>query len=625
MSRLRIPASAALLTLAATLWLAVTAATAMTPGQRHAKARYYYLEGAEAAAQDRFVDAFILMEKAHRTEPGYAEAAYGYGTFLMTLSQADTTENGRKKWEEGALLRRPLIDAYPQDQSQVTMYAQQLVTDKARTINGQPAAVEAVRVLERLDSLGTGTSGTHLLQLSNIYSMMEMPDSVLGALTRYERREGSSPELLEKKVALLFASGAVDRAITEIEGYRAEHPRDVNPLILLSMMKYTQEDPDSSMYYLQEAEKLSPEDFEVKARISMLALERGDTAVYSAKVLEALTLPEGEFEEKMDLMRHYLDLIDFKEGSDDTRRLRETFALLHGQFPQDAELYLLEGITELNLENKEKGEELIKRSIALNPESVSSRVALVQTYLRDDKKKEALEELRKLWDELGPVPSLRSLAVALAIEEKDYDVALDFLKRAAREINPQIDLEKTFALEEEIMASLTYDKYIDLGYIFQEAGDVYQKMGSLEDMERSFENALMLLPNNALILNNYAYYLALAGRSLEKADTMSQRAVTLDPGNPTYTDTRAWVLYRLGRLDEAKAEIEGTIGLYEKMKGEGTDDEAAEAVESGMVETLCHYAEILDALGHKDEAREQWERVRKVDPDNEEAAKALSR
>ena len=68
----------------------------------------------------------------------------------------------------------------------------------------------------------------------------------------------------------------------------------------------------------------------------------------------------------------------------------------------------------------------------------------------------------------------------------------------------------------------------------------------------AYDRSLALRYDNAMVLNNYAYFLSLEGRDLERALAMAGRAIVLEENNPTYLDTYAWVLYRLGRYDEAK-------------------------------------------------------------------------
>lgn len=587
---------------------------------RRAKARYYYLAGTEANAADSLGKAFTLFRKAYETDPDYDEAAYAYGTFLMPVVSADNSEAGRARWEEAANLRRRLIDAYPADYAQVRLYAQQIMSDPTRTLNGQPVAVEAVRVLERLDSLGA-PSAYHLMQLSGAYSLLEMPDSVLGVLTRYERREGSSPELLESKVGMLFRSNANDRAVKEIESYRATHPRDEFPLVLMAMLKYANEDLDSTAYYLNEAERLNPNSFEVKTRIGMLGLERQDTLLYSTKILEALELPDGEFDDKIDLLKQYLETVDFKEGTKEASQVRHAFTILHGQFPQDAELYLLEGATESSMGNKDKSEELIRRSIALNPENPVARGALVQNFLMQKKETEALAEIKKAWEEIGVIQELRGVGVVLAMDQGDFDFALDLLRDSLNDIDPGLSLDKPFTLDDEVVGKLTYNGFVNLASVFQEAGDVYHKMGDDAGMARSYESALTITPNSALALNNYAYYLALSGRLLDKALEMSERAVTLDPGNPTYTDTKGWILFMKKDYEESEKVMAETLRLFD----EAIENNPAQAsmIEDNMDETLIHYGAVLWQLGKHDEARAQWERVLNIDPENAEAKRLI--
>ena len=46
---------------------------------------------------------------------------------------------------------------------------------------------------------------------------------------------------------------------------------------------------------------------------------------------------------------------------------------------------------------------------------------------------------------------------------------------------------------------------------------------------------------------------------LEKAEKMSRLTIQLEPENPTYLDTYAWILFKSGKLNEAKKYIEKAI------------------------------------------------------------------
>lgn len=580
------------------------------------KARYYFLEGADAAADDRIGEAYSYFRKAYDTDTTYTEAAYAYGTMRMYMAGRDQTPEADREWTESFNLRRRLIDQYPADYALGRVYAQQLMMTPQRLLNGEPAAREAVRVLERIDSLGSPTP-YHLIQLSQAYSALEMPDSVLGSLVRYERREGSTPELLESKVGLLLHSGSADKAAAEIEKYRKEHPRDEYPLLLLARLKYTDQTPDSAFLYLEEAERLNPNSTEVKATIGLMALQQGDTLRFENKVFEALTAPEGEYDYKIELLKQYLDVNRPEPGSPAEDKIREAFTSLHSQFPQDAQLYLLEGSVETSLGHNAKGLELLKRAVSINPEDKLSRAMLVQGYLADKQNDVALEELDRIWNELGPDRQLRSIGVYLAQDKGEYDHALHFLTTSLADISPDISPSDTLSLNTPGLRDMSYEDLMTLGAIFQEMGDVYHKTGDTDKMALSFENALIILPNSPLVLNNYAYYLALDGAFLDRAEEMARRAITLDPENPMYTDTLAWILFRSGKNDEALSVIEETVGLYEKAIQ--AHPESAEDINKEMAETRNHYGAILMQAGRKDEALRQWELVLESDPDNQEA------
>ena len=64
---------------------------------------------------------------------------------------------------------------------------------------------------------------------------------------------------------------------------------------------------------------------------------------------------------------------------------------------------------------------------------------------------------------------------------------------------------------------------------------------------------------NLLCLNNYAYYLSQEGRNLEKAEEMSHITVDVEPDNPTYLDTYAWILFQMGQYEQARIYINETL------------------------------------------------------------------
>jgi tetratricopeptide (TPR) repeat protein len=96
------------------------------------------------------------------------------------------------------------------------------------------------------------------------------------------------------------------------------------------------------------------------------------------------------------------------------------------------------------------------------------------------------------------------------------------------------------------------------------------------------------------VLNNYAYYLSMEGKNLKKALAMSGKTIEAAPDNSTYLDPYGWILYLLGKPDQAKTHFKKAM-LY------GGKDSAV---------ILDHYAEVLYALEEYDMAFVYWNLAR---------------
>lgn len=129
-------------------------------------------------------------------------------------------------------------------------------------------------------------------------------------------------------------------------------------------------------------------------------------------------------------------------------------------------------------------------------------------------------------------------------------------------------------------------------------GDLYQSIGEHKKAYAEYEKALKIQPDYLQVLNNYAYYLSLNGKKLQKAAEMSQRCVKAEPDNPTYLDTYGWILYLLGRYEEAIAQFKRAM-LF------GGNQSAV---------ILDHYADSLFAIGEKALALIYWEQADRLDP-----------
>jgi tetratricopeptide (TPR) repeat protein len=95
---------------------------------------------------------------------------------------------------------------------------------------------------------------------------------------------------------------------------------------------------------------------------------------------------------------------------------------------------------------------------------------------------------------------------------------------------------------------------LDLSYCLEQDGDV-------ESAVTTARGALSESPDSPTVLNFLGYLLADHGRDLHEAERLIERATTQEPDNGAFIDSKGWVLYRLGKLAEARQELERAAQL----------------------------------------------------------------
>ena len=125
-------------------------------------------------------------------------------------------------------------------------------------------------------------------------------------------------------------------------------------------------------------------------------------------------------------------------------------------------------------------------------------------------------------------------------------------------------------------------------------GDLYYSVGEEEKAFDAYDRVLRIEPDNALVLNNYAYYLSLRKERLDQAKEMALHAVELEPNNAVYLDTYAWVLYEKGEYQAAEAQMSKAIQL----------------LKSPDKTYYLHYADILEKVNQSAKAVEYRNKAR---------------
>jgi tetratricopeptide (TPR) repeat protein len=134
-----------------------------------------------------------------------------------------------------------------------------------------------------------------------------------------------------------------------------------------------------------------------------------------------------------------------------------------------------------------------------------------------------------------------------------------------------------------------------------------KQQGRGEEAEAQVRRALSTQPDNPMILNNLAYLEAERSVKLEEALDLVERALKIRPEDAALLDTKGWVLFRIGRLDEAERCLRRSLELGED------------------VERLDHLGDVLDRRGQRPAAEEQWRRALELSSATEEHKAELRR
>ncbi len=118
--------------------------------------------------------------------------------------------------------------------------------------------------------------------------------------------------------------------------------------------------------------------------------------------------------------------------------------------------------------------------------------------------------------------------------------------------------------------------------------------------EADFLRALEFSPDQPLVLNYLGYSWIERGSHLEEARDMIEKAVDLRPRDGYIVDSLGWVLFQIGKFDEAVGQLERAVLLR-------PDDATIND----------HLGDAYWRVGRRLEARFQWERALIFDPDEE--------
>ena len=530
----------------------VLAQSSLTPEQQR-KYDYFFLEAMRLKEKKDYASAFGLLQHCLDIHPNAASALYEVSQYYMFLRQVPQGQEALEK----AVASAP--DNYWYSQGLASLYQQQNELDKAITLLEQMA----VRFPGKQDPL---------FNLLDLYGRQEKYDEVISTLNRLEKHMGKNEQLSMEKFRIYLQMKDDKKAFQEIESLVQEYPMDMRYQVILGDV-YLQNGKKQEAYDVYQ-KVLAAEPDNPMAIFSMASYykQTGQEGLYQQQLDTLLLNKKVTPDTKVNVMRQMI--VENEQADKDSTQIIALFDRIMKQEQDDPQIPMLYAQYLLSKNMEAESVPVLEQVVDLDPTNKAARMMLVGTAVR----KEDYKQIIKVCEPgIEATPDALEFYYYLAIaynQAEQPDSVVSICKRA---------LEHTTADSKKEVVS---DFYSILG-------DMYHTQKQMKEAYAAYDSALVYNPSNIGALNNYAYYLSVERRDLDKAEEMSYKTVKAEPNNATYLDTYAWILFEKGNYAEARIYIDNAMK---------SDDEKSDVI-------VEHCGDIYYMTGDVDGALSYWKKA----------------
>ncbi len=530
------------------------------------KAEYIYMQAQVYKAQDSIASYYDLVKYAYELDSTNTAIAFYYGYLMVLKDNSTDLEKNR-----GLELMKRHVDAHPEDYYETSYFS-----DACMSLRHNDMGLQAIERLAEINPTKTEVQ----MRLAAAYVRNEKFAEALKVYEKIEDFEGKSVEITAYKAALCSQLGDTIGAITEMRNLYNTAPANVNFNLIMSELFKQYNMQDSAIYYLDQAQRLDPENGNVYFAKAQYYDEIGDSVNYDKQIYNALVSNDLPVETKLDVLTQYTQTQLIR--NDSTDRVNNLFKVLIEQHPHEPKVHELYSMYYSTIKDYKHAIEEIGYEVDLDPTNAEAWQRLMVVNIMDDNYAGAIKAAEKALEYNPENLDLYRYIAPSYYQMKEYDKAI-------------VTYDKALAL---VDSTKNVELYSDL---LCGKGDVYVELGDSARGFEYYERSLSIAPGNTGTMNNYAYFLSLCGKNLDKAESMAAKAVYSNPNNSTFIDTYAWVFFKKKNYDMAL--------LYIKSAIDNADSPSADILE--------HYGDILYMTGDKENAVNQWEKALELNPTKE--------
>lgn len=500
---------------------AVASQVELTPEQQR-RYDYFFLESTRYKAKKEYDTAFGLLQHCLAINPSAASALYEISQYYLFLKMVP---QGQEALEQ-AVANAP--GNYWYGQALASLYQQQSKQEEAIALLEDMAT----RFPAKLEPL---------YGLLDLYNQKENYDKVISTLNRIEGKTGKNEQITMEKFRIYLQMKDNKKAFNEIESLVQEYPMDMRYQVILGDV-YLENGKKEEAYDIYK-KVLAAEPGNPMALFSLASYyeQTGQKELYEQQLDTLLLTSKVPTETKLEIMRQFIVRSQQADKADkDSLRIISLFDRMMQLDMDDAQIPMLYAQYLLAKEQQEKAIPVLQQVVQIEPANKAARMMLLGEAVR---KNDFAQVIKICEPGIEATPDALEFYFYLAIaynQAERWDDVLEVSRKALTRIT------------DESNKNVVSDFYAIIG-------DVYHTKEMTKEAYAAYDSALVYNPSNIGALNNYAYYLSVERRELDKAEEMSYKTVKAEPGNATYLDTYAWILFEKGNYAEARIYIDDAI------------------------------------------------------------------
>lgn len=403
-----------------------------------------------------------------------------------------------------------------------------------------------------------------------LYDQLGQPEKALEVLETAENRFGIIELLASHKLQLLLNTQQFDRAMAEARMLVETFPYNEDNYVVLAELYAMMNMNNLAQENYDKALSINPNSMRALASLNDFYKRQNDNVRFLETASKLFRLKEFPLETKLKFYEELFQNPSFVRNN--FIQMGELVRTLAITYPEDLRTL-----------------DLYARYLIAGG-SIEQALQLYKSHVTDSiPQKQIFNDIIGMEAYLKRADSVDKYTT-IALERFPEDAELRLQKASVTAYMLEKPQEAIPLFEE----ALKYAKTDSLrSVIYGAIGDNYHTLGDDRKCFKAYDKGMKLDTTNVSIYNNYSYFLSLRNERLDKALEWAQKAVRLDPNNPTFLDTYAWVLYQLGRYEEARIPMRQAISL-------DSDNNK---------ELYVHYGDILYKLGDRFMASYYWKKA----------------